>query len=136
MIHQFCKSRELERRERELEERERDIERRSREQTPEYNLLFRELERRERELEERERDIERRSREQTPEYNYYYRVNISNNLIFFCLPITLNNPLKACFSNKKYIFRSKRTRDKIKKYIFFNEKKVFSGFVKIIGLQI
>ena len=44
---------------------------------------------------------------------YYEKIiirRISNKL---CLPITFHNPLKACFSNKKYILQSKRTLNKL-----------------------
>ena len=53
---------------------------------------------------------------------------------YFLYTNNLNIPLKACFSNKKYILQSKHTRHKLLS-IFLNEKTASSGFKKIIGLQ-
>ena len=51
-----------------------------------------------------------------------------------CIPMTFNNPLKACFSNKKYIFNP-NAHDTNCKSIFLNKKKqVFSRFLNIIGV--
>ena len=47
---------------------------------------------------------------------------------------TNNLTLKACFSNKKYILQSKRTRhnSQIVKVYFLMKNKIFSGDLKII----
>ena len=39
----------------------------------------------------------------------------------FCIPITFNNPLKACFSDKKYIFNQTHPTQ-IVISIFLNKK--------------
>ena len=57
-------------------------------------------------------------------------------LNFICIPLTFNNPLKACFSNMKYINNNPKTPDINCKIIVLNRKQVFSGFLKIIGVQI
>ena len=44
------------------------------------------------------------------------------------ISITFNNPLKACFSNMKYILQSKAP-DTNCISIFLNEKTCFSGFL-------
>ena len=45
---------------------------------------------------------------------------------YFCIPITFNNPLKACFSNKNiYIYYNPNAPDTNCKSIFLNEKKKF-----------
>ena len=36
-------------------------------------------------------------------FNVQKYVSFKYILKYFCLPITFNNPLKACFSNKKYL---------------------------------
>ena len=51
-----------------------------------------------------------------------------------CISMTFNNPFKACFSNKKYINYNPNTPDANCKSICLNEKKVFSGFLKFIGV--
>ena len=43
--------------------------------------------------------------------------------INICIPIIFNNPLKACFPNKKYILQSKHTRHK-----FLNKKQFLADF--------
>ena len=54
----------------------------------------------------------------------------------FCIPITFNNPLKACFSNKKYLITVKTGQAQIViVHISLIEKPVFNGFLKIIGAQ-
>ena len=60
---------------------------------------------------------------------------INNLLLFFCKPLTFNNPLKACFRIRN-IYYNPNTTDTNFKSIFLNEKQVFSGFLKIIGVQI
>ena len=54
---------------------------------------------------------------------------------FFCIPITFNNPIKACFSNKKYRITIQARLIQIVKIIFLIEKTSFNGFSKIIGPQ-
>ena len=57
--------------------------------------------------------------------------------IVICLPIIFNDdPLKACFLNKKDIYYNPNTPDKNLKLYFFMKKQVFGGFLKIIGVQI
>ena len=60
--------------------------------------------------------------------------NLTYNIAF--IPMTFNNPLNACFSNKKYTFNP-NAHDTNCKSIFLNKKtNNFSGFLKIIGLQL
>ena len=44
-------------------------------------------------------------------------LNIKQSILYFCIPITFNNPLKACISNNKFTLQSKHTRHKLSKYI-------------------
>ena len=53
----------------------------------------------------------------------------------FCIPITFNNPLKACFSNKKYLITIQTRPTQIVISIFLIEKPGFIGFLKLIGVQ-
>ena len=46
----------------------------------------------------------------------------------FCTPITFHNPLKDCFSNKKYLIT-------IAISIFLIENPVLNGFLKIVSIQ-
>ena len=50
---------------------------------------------------------------------------------FFCIPITFNNPLNVCFSNKKYTITIQTRPTQIVKLF----KPVFNGFLKIISAQ-
>jgi hypothetical protein len=47
---------------------------------------------------------------------------------FFCIPITLDNPIKACFSSKKYIVSIKKRIRQIENKVFLAEKTIFIGF--------
>ena len=54
----------------------------------------------------------------------------------FCIPITFNNPLKACFSIEQEIsFYNPIMPGTNCKSIFLIKKSVFNGFLKIIGAQ-
>ena len=53
-----------------------------------------------------------------------------------CIPITLNNTLKVCLSNKKYTITTQSRPTQIVKVYFFIGKPGFNGFFKIIGVQI
>ena len=61
--------------------------------------------------------------------SYFFISNV------FCTPITFNNPLKVCFSNKKSYYNP-NTPDTNCKSIFLFEKPGLNGFLKIIGVQI
>ena len=50
--------------------------------------------------------------------------------------ITFNNPLKVCFSNKKYTITTKTRPSQIVKVYLLLKKPGFNGFLKIIGVQI
>ena len=52
---------------------------------------------------------------------YYVQTNIN----YISIPITYDNPLKACFTNKKYLI----------KLPTLIEKPVLNGFLKIIVAQ-
>jgi hypothetical protein len=52
-----------------------------------------------------------------------------------CIPITFNNPLKVCLSDKKYTTQTRPTQI-VKVHIFLIEKPGFNGLLKIIGGQI
>ena len=53
-----------------------------------------------------------------------------------CMPIIFDNPLKSCFSNKKYFITIQTQQTKIVKFILITIKKqVFNGFLKIISVQ-
>ena len=49
------------------------------------------------------------------------------NKLRFCIIITFNNPLKVCFSNKKYILYNKSEKKKLCKNIHYmlNLKKIY-----------
>ena len=51
------------------------------------------------------------------------------------IPITFNNPLKACFSNRKFILTIQTRPTQIVIGIFLIEKSGFNGFLKIIGVE-
>jgi hypothetical protein len=66
-----------------------------------------------------------------------YVVLLMNNKIdimikkkYFCIPIPFNNPLKVCFSNKKYPITIQTRPTQIVKV-----KPGFNRFLKIIGAQ-
>ena len=61
---------------------------------------------------------------------------IKTGAIYFYIPITFNNPIKASFSNKKYPKKYPNTPDTNCKSMFLIEKPVFNGILKIIGAQI
>ena len=48
-----------------------------------------------------------------------------------CIPITFNNPLKFCFTNKKYSITTQTRPAQIVKLYFLLK----NGFLKIIGVQ-
>ena len=56
-------------------------------------------------------------------------------IIIICISITFNNPLKVCFSNKKYLITIQTRPTQIVISIFLIEKPVFNRFLKIIGVQ-
>ena len=45
-----------------------------------------------------------------------------------CIPITFNNPIKACFSNKKYHLRIQKHTTQILNSIFLIDKPVLQDF--------
>ena len=49
----------------------------------------------------------------------------------FCIPVTFNNPIKACFWNKKYPFTIQTRAAQIVSSKFLNEKLVLKG----VGVQ-
>ena len=52
-----------------------------------------------------------------------------------CIPITFNNPLIVCFSNKKYLITIQTPPTQFIISIFLIEKMGFNRFLKIIGAQ-
>ena len=55
--------------------------------------------------------------------------------IYLCLLITFNNPIKSCFSNKKYPITIQTRQTKIVNSLFLIKPLVLSGYQKIIGVQ-
>ena len=53
------------------------------------------------------------------------------------MPINFNNPLKAYFSNKKYLntIQTRPTQIVILISLFLNEKAGFNGILKLISVQ-
>ena len=60
---------------------------------------------------------------------YYYEHK------FFCIPITFNNSLKACFSNKKYPITIQIRMKQIVKEYFWMKNRFLTDLLKIIGAQ-
>ena len=54
---------------------------------------------------------------------------------FKCIPITFQDHIKACFSNKKYIVSIQTCPTKIGNNWFLIAKQVLMGSLKIIGVQ-
>jgi hypothetical protein len=53
----------------------------------------------------------------------------------YYIQITFHNPIKTCFSNKKYAVAIQTRPTKIKNSIFLIDYLVLTGFLKVIGVQ-
>ena len=53
----------------------------------------------------------------------------------FCIPITFNNPLKACFSKKKYLITIQIHPTQIEIKIIVNIEKIVLKILKIISVR-
>jgi hypothetical protein len=52
------------------------------------------------------------------------------------MSITFNNPLKACFSNKKSILQSKHTRHKLYQIYFLMKNQFSADFERLLVYEI
>ena len=62
--------------------------------------------------------------------NKLFKQDWENNVIqnIICIPITLNNPLKVCFSNKKYTITTQTRPTQIIKVYFLLKNQVITDF--------
>ena len=64
-------------------------------------------------------------------YKFVYHIRFSQKQMIinnFCIPITFNNPLKVCFSNKKYTITTQTRPTQIVKVYFLVKNQVLKDF--------